>query len=423
MPNCNTIAICNQKGGVGKTTTTVNLGVGLAMQGKKVLLVDADPQGDLTTCLGWKDTDNLPVALPDKMVEVMQDKCKEPMKGILHHKEGVDLIPSNSDLFDFEISLVTAMNREAILRNYLNEVKYNYDYIIIDCSPSLGMMTLNALSAADSVIIPVQAHYLPAKCMTQLMRTITKVKKHINPKLNIYSHFKEANEQEELYESLAQIVEKTETSPETEAPMPTTPPEGDELVMLPEYAELYEQNNDLIGWICIEDTKINYPVMQSVDEPNFYLKHGFDKGYTDYGCPYVGENCDVSKPSDNLIIYGHHMKNGSMFSDLEKFKKKDFWEEHKTFSFNTLYEKQTYEVIAVFKTVVYTDSTSEFKYFQFSDAQTPEQFDEYIAKCKEKALYDTGVSAEYGDKLITLSTCEYSNTNGRLVLVAKRIVD
>lgn len=130
-----------------------------AMQGKKVLLVDADPQGDLTTCLGWQDTDNLPIALPDKMVEVMQDKCKEPMKGILHHKEGVDLIPSNSDLFDFEISLVTAMNREAILRNYLNEVKHNYDYIIIDCSPSLGMMTLNALSAADSVIIPVQAHY------------------------------------------------------------------------------------------------------------------------------------------------------------------------------------------------------------------------------------------------------------------------
>ena len=239
----------------------------------------------------------------------------------------------------------------------------------------------------------------------------------------IYRHFQEATEQANFYENLAQVVKNAEANTDTDTAPPSAPSEEPELVMLPEYAELYAQNSDLVGWICIEDTKINYPVMQSLDEPNFYLKHGFDKGYTDYGCPYVGENCDVSKPSDNLIIYGHHMKNGSMFSDLEKFKKKDFWEEHKTFSFNTLYEKQTYEVIAVFKTVVYTGSANEFKYFQFSDAQTPEQFDEYIAKCKEKALYDTGVSAEYGDKLITLSTCEYSNANGRLVLVAKRIVD
>ena len=239
----------------------------------------------------------------------------------------------------------------------------------------------------------------------------------------IYRHFQEATEQANFYENLAQVVKNAEANTDTDTAPPSAPPEEPELVMLPEYAELYAQNSNLVGWICIEDTKINYPVMQSVDNPNFYLKHGFDKAYTDYGCPYVGENCDVSKPSDNLIIYGHHMKNGSMFSDLEKFKKKDFWEEHKTFSFNTLYEKQTYEVIAVFKTVVYTGSANEFKYFQFSDAQTPEQFDEYIAKCKDKALYDTGVSAEYGDKLITLSTCEYSNTNGRLVLVAKRVVD
>ncbi len=253
--------------------------------------------------------------------------------------------------------------------------------------------------------------------------------------VKVYSHLKEAQQQEELYESLAQIVEKadaviaTETKPESEAPpeaeatVPTTPPEHAELVVLPEYAELYEQNNDLVGWIYIEDTRINYPVMQSPDNPNFYLDHGFDKGETDYGCPYVAEICDMSKPSDNLIIYGHHKKNGSMFTDLKKFGKKSFWEEHKTFSFNTLYERQTYEVVAVFKTVVYTNSTSEFRYYQFADAKTPEQFDEYIAKCKEKALYDTGVSAVYGDQLITLCTCEYSNKNGRLVLVAKRVTD
>lgn len=253
--------------------------------------------------------------------------------------------------------------------------------------------------------------------------------------VKIYSHLKEANEQEELYESLAQVVDQAEKTPETEttpenegsaeaeATVPTIPPETAPPVMLPEYAELYEQNSDLVGWICIEDTRINYPVVQSPDRPNFYLNHGFDKGETDYGCPYVAEICDMDKPSDNLILYGHHKKNGSMFTDLKKFSKKSFWEEHKTFRFDTLYEKQTYEIIAVFKTVVYTKSASEFRYYQFADAKTPEQFDTYIAECKARALYDTGVTASYGDKLITLCTCEYSNRNGRLVVVAKRVME
>ena len=209
----------------------------------------------------------------------------------------------------------------------------------------------------------------------------------------IYSHFKEAHTQEEIYDSLAEIVEENETSETVEAT------EG-EAVMLPEYAKLYEQNSDIVGWIRIDDTQINYPVMQSPQEPNFYLKHGFDKEYTDYGCPYMSESCDVNKPSD-----------------------KDFWEEHKTFRFDTLYVKQTYEIIAVFKTAVYTGSENEFKYYQFVDAAVQEQFDGYIQRAKEKAFYDTGVSADYGDKLITLSTCEYSGQNSRLVVVAKKVTE
>lgn len=231
----------------------------------------------------------------------------------------------------------------------------------------------------------------------------------------IYTHFKEATAQNELYESLAEIAEQ-DTETETTAPSKSDVPE-----MPPEYAELYRQNSDIVGWLTIPDTKINYPVMQSKDNPNFYLKHGFDKAYTDYGCPYVSEECDVNKPSDNLIIYGHNMKNGSMFSALNQFKSKDFWEKHRAVYFNTLYEKQTYEIIAVFKTAVYTDTADEFRYYRFVDTETSDLFDEYIGAVKSRSFYDTGVSAEYGDKLITLSTCEYSNKNGRLVLVAKKV--
>ncbi len=179
------IAIANQKGGTAKTTSTVNLGIGLANQGKRVLLVDADPQGDLTTALGWADADNLSVTLTTQMERIIRDELYDCHEGILHHDEGVDLVPTNIELSGMEITLVNAMSREFTLKNYLSELKKEYDYILIDCMPSLGMLTINALAAADSVIIPVQAHYLPLKGMTQLMKTIGRVKRQINPSLKV----------------------------------------------------------------------------------------------------------------------------------------------------------------------------------------------------------------------------------------------
>ena len=185
MSNCKTIAVCNQKGGVGKTTTTVNLGVGLAMQGKKVLLIDADPQGDLTTCLGWRDTDSLSVTLTEKLQAIISEQEQNPFDGILQHKEKVDLVPSNLSLSSLEMTLVTAMSRESVLKNYLSLVKDKYDYVLIDCMPSLGMITINALAAADSVVIPMQPHYLSAKGLELLLRSVSMVRRQINPKLRI----------------------------------------------------------------------------------------------------------------------------------------------------------------------------------------------------------------------------------------------
>lgn len=185
MRKTEVIAICNQKGGVGKTTSTVNLGIGLVKKGKKVLLIDADPQGDLTTSLGYNDPDSLNNTLSELLMKIIYETPISEKEGVLSHNEGVDFIPSNLSLSAMEMNLVNTMNREQILNKLIANYKNDYDYVLIDCMPSLGMVTVNALTAANKVIIPVQAHYLPAKGMTQLMQTIGRVKRNTNPDIMI----------------------------------------------------------------------------------------------------------------------------------------------------------------------------------------------------------------------------------------------
>lgn len=182
---CKIIAVANQKGGVGKTTTTVNLGVGLAKNGNRVLLIDADPQGSLTISLGIREPDQLDYTISNIMLDLVNEDELPDDKGIIKHKEGVDFIPSNIELSGLEVSLVNVMSRELILRDFINEVADSYDYILIDCMPSLGMITINALACADTVLIPVQVSYLPVKGLQQLIKTISRVKKQLNQKLEI----------------------------------------------------------------------------------------------------------------------------------------------------------------------------------------------------------------------------------------------
>ena len=229
----------------------------------------------------------------------------------------------------------------------------------------------------------------------------------------LFREYRDQKQSTEAFEQVAALV-VADSAPEE--------PENEEAAELEmtafeKYAEVFAQNDDLIGWVSIPGTRIDYPVMQTKDNPDFYLKHAFDKSYSNYGVPYAAENCDADI-SDNMVLYGHHMNNGSMFSDLCKYEDEDFYKEHKTIYFDTLGGYGEYEVIAAFKTVAYAESG--FKYYHFVNAESEAAFDEYIAKCKELSLYDTGVSAAYGDKLITLSTCEYSQTNGRMVVVAKK---
>lgn len=194
---------------------------------------------------------------------------------------------------------------------------------------------------------------------------------------------------------------------------------GEKAVMLGKYVDLYEENNDLAGWLSIEGMKIDYPVMQGEDN-EYYLHHDFYGEDSKYGCLYVKTQADLNTGT-NFIIYGHNMKDGSMFGDLDLYLEESFYKEHSTISFGTLYDERAYEIIAVFRSQVYNADDDVFKYYQFYEAQTQEEFDDFYNNIKKLSIYDTGVVARFGDRFLTLSTCAYHVPDGRLVIVAKQI--
>ena len=232
------------------------------------------------------------------------------------------------------------------------------------------------------------------------------------------------------FRDLAQLVENVRQElPEVSQPAGESTPEETtgvqeaeadrEAQILPQYAQVYEMNPDMVGWMVLEGTVIDYPVMQTPDRKDYYLKRDFQKNYSARGCLYVQEEADVFAPSDNMTIYGHRMNDGSMFGALSGYTKKSFYEAHPRIRFDTLTQERTYQIIAVFRTTA--DWDEGFAYHRFVDGEDEADFNRYVDTCMALSLYDTGYTAVYGDKLITLSTCEYTRANGRLVVVAKQV--
>ena len=197
--------------------------------------------------------------------------------------------------------------------------------------------------------------------------------------------------------------------------------DGDYPLRLPHYKELYSQNSDFIGWLRVYDMRIDYPVMQTPEEQDYYLHRGFDKKYSSFGCVFASAQCDVDKPSDVITLYGHKMKNGSMFGTLSDLEKKDFYDKHKYIQFDTLKERSSYLIVCVFKSAVDTGGPNEFKYYNYIDFANQAAFDDFMSQAKERQVFETGEKVQFGDKLIMLSTCEYSTRNGRLIVIGKEI--
>lgn len=232
------------------------------------------------------------------------------------------------------------------------------------------------------------------------------------------TYLQDYDEQQQIKE-LAEIREKeAETGEGAATPSPFIP-KSHEPVMLPEFQELYKRNPDIVGWLKIDGSRIDYPIMQNQQDAQYYLNHGFDKKKNKNGLPFLDEHSRING-SDILLIHGHHMKSGALFADLMKYKKESYYKEHAAIEFSSLYEKEEYEIVAVILSKVYRKTDDVFKYYQIEKAGTSDEFESYIQNIKKLALYDTGVTARYGDKLIVLSTCEYSTEDGRLAVVARK---
>ena len=226
----------------------------------------------------------------------------------------------------------------------------------------------------------------------------------------IYKQLREENEQESIFDDLCEIIQEDEKN-QAESNFVT----NNDINL----NDIYNQNNDLVGWLKIDDTNINYPVMQTKNNEEYYLRKNFYKKYSSYGTPFLASSCNVDT-SDNLIIYGHHMKNSKMFGELENYKKEDFYKSHKYINFYTLEADIKYEIFAVFRTTLYKNNT--FKYYQNIELDNEEDYTRFINKCYELSYYDTGIKPNFKEKLITLSTCDYTTKNSRLVVVAREII-
>lgn len=238
----------------------------------------------------------------------------------------------------------------------------------------------------------------------------------------VYSYFLERTEMD--YENLSQLKGSSNLAAYIQARQPTihrTQEEEVELEVLEEYQTLYNKNKKMIGWIKIDDTKIDYPVMQTVNN-EYYMDHNFNQEYDRNGSLFLDKDCDIVHRNTNLIIYGHHMKSGKMFGELNKYSSEEYYKAHPNIQFDTIYERGTYEVMYVFRSRIYNEDEVVFKYYQFLDAASEQEFNSNMQEMAALALYDTGVRASYGDQLLTLSTCDYSEEDGRFVVVARRVL-